>query len=111
ERHRLYIVFGGLMLAMARGALDQAIVTTALPTIVEDIGGLEHLSWVVTSYLIAATASTPLWGRFGDLYGRKRIFLLTIAVFLAGSALCGASQTMLQLVCARAVQGIGGGGL
>ncbi|HEY8551581.1 MAG TPA: MDR family MFS transporter, partial [Vicinamibacterales bacterium] len=111
ERHRLYIVFGGLMLAMALGALDQAIVTTALPTIVEDIGGLEHLSWVVTSYLIAATASTPLWGRFGDLYGRKRIFLLTIAVFLAGSALCGASQTMLQLVCARAVQGIGGGGL
>lgn len=111
ERHRLHVVFGGLMLAMALGALDQAIVATALPVIVADIGGLEHLSWVVTSYLIAATAATPLWGKFGDLYGRKRIFLLTIVTFLAGSALCGASQTMLQLIGARAVQGVGGGGL
>src|SRR5690606_22709453 len=99
------------MLAMALGALDQAIVATALPVIVADIGGLEHLSWVVTAYLIAATAATPLWGRFGDLYGRKRIFLLTILTFLAGSALCGASRTMLQLIGARAVQGVGGGGL
>ena len=99
------------MLAMALGALDQAIVATALPVIVSDIGGLEHLSWVVTAYLIAATAATPLWGKFGDLYGRKRIFVLTIVTFLAGSALCGASRTMLQLIGARAVQGVGGGGL
>lgn len=111
ERRRLFIVFGGMMLAMALGALDQAIVATALPTIVADLGGLEQLPWVVTSYLIAATAATPLWGKLGDLYGRKRTFLATIVIFLVGSALCGASQTMLQLVAARAVQGIGGGGL
>jgi EmrB/QacA subfamily drug resistance transporter len=111
DRRRLYVVFSGLMLAMSLGALDQAIVATALPTIVSDLGGLEHLSWIITAYLLTATASTPLWGKLGDLYGRKHVFVATIAIFLAGSALCGLSRTMGQLIASRALQGIGGGGL
>ena len=111
DRRRLYVVFGGLMLAMSLGALDQAIVATALPTIVADLGGLEHLSWIVTAYLLSATASTPLWGKLGDLYGRKRVFIATITTFLVGSALCGLSHTMGQLIAARFLQGLGGGGL
>ena len=111
DRRRLYIVFSGLMLAMSLGALDQAIVATALPSMVSDLGGLEHLSWIVTAYLLAATASTPLWGKLGDLYGRKRIFIATISIFLVGSALCGLSRTMGQLIAARTLQGLGGGGL
>jgi EmrB/QacA subfamily drug resistance transporter len=111
DRRRLWVVFGGLMLATALGALDQAIVATALPVIVTDLGGIEHLSWVVTSYLLASTASTPLWGKIGDLVGRKSTFLVAIAIFVVGSVLCAVSQTMLQLIAARAVQGVGGGGL
>ena len=105
------IIFSGLMLAMLLAALDQTIVATALPTIVGDLGGLEHLSWVVTSYLLAQTAVTPLYGKLGDLYGRKNIFLSAIVIFLIGSALCGLSQDMLQLIVFRFIQGIGGGGL
>src|SRR5690606_9630032 len=93
------------------GALDQAIVATALPVIVRDLGGIEHLSWIVTSYLLASTATTPLWGKIGDLVGRKRTFLAAIAIFVVGSILCAVSQTMLQLIVTRAVQGMGGGGL
>lgn len=111
DRRRLFVVFGGLMLATALGALDQAIVATALPVIVTDLGGIEHLSWIVTSYLLASTASTPLWGKIGDLVGRKGTFLTAIAIFVIGSLLCAVSQTMVQLILARAVQGAGGGGL
>jgi EmrB/QacA subfamily drug resistance transporter len=111
DRRRLYVVFAGLMLAMSLGALDQAIVTTAQPTIVADLGGLEHLAWVVTAYLLASTAVTPLWGKLGDLHGRKTIFIATIGIFLAGSALCGLSRSMTALIGARALQGAGGGGL
>jgi EmrB/QacA subfamily drug resistance transporter len=111
EPRRLRLIFSGLMLAMALGALDQAIVATALPTIVKDLGGLEHLSWVVTAYLLAATATTPVWGKLGDLYGRKKVFVGITIIFLIGSALCALSRTMLQLILYRAVQGIGGGGL
>jgi EmrB/QacA subfamily drug resistance transporter len=99
------------MLGMFLGALDQTIVATALPTIADDLGGLAHLSWVVTSYLLASTACTPLWGKLGDLYGRRRIFQASILAFLVGSVLCGLSQSMWQLIAARGVQGIGGGGL
>jgi len=99
------------MLGMLLAALDQTIVATALPTIVGELGGLDHLSWVVTAYLLASTASTPLWGKLGDLYGRKTIFQVAIVVFLVGSALCGLSQTMWQLILFRALQGLGGGGL
>jgi EmrB/QacA subfamily drug resistance transporter len=110
--HRqILLIFSGLMLGMLLAALDQTIVATALPTIVGELGGLEHLSWVVTGYLLASTASSPLWGKLGDLYGRKRIFTATILLFLAGSVLCGQSQNMAELIIFRAIQGLGGGGL
>ncbi|RFS84484.1 MFS transporter [Actinomadura spongiicola] len=107
----LYVVLGALMLAMLLAALDQTIVSTALPTIVSDLGGLNHLSWVVTAYLLAATASTPLWGKLGDQYGRKRLFQASIVIFLVGSALCGLARDMTELIVFRALQGLGGGGL
>lgn len=108
---RVRAVFAGLMLAMLLASLDQTIVATALPTIVGDLGGLEHISWVTTAYLLASTASTPLYGKLGDLYGRKRVFQVAIVIFLVGSALCGLSSSMLELILFRALQGLGGGGL
>ncbi|MEU3728422.1 MDR family MFS transporter [Streptomyces sp. NPDC033538] len=96
---------------MLLAALDQTIVSTALPTIVSDLGGLEHLSWVVTAYMLAATAATPLWGKLGDQYGRKKLFQTAIGIFLVGSVLCGVAQSMFQLIAFRALQGLGGGGL
>jgi EmrB/QacA subfamily drug resistance transporter len=104
-------VFGALMLGMFLAALDQTIVSTALPTIVGDLGGLDHLSWVVTSYLLASTTSTPLYGKLGDMYGRKPLFLAAILIFLAGSMLSGLSRSMGELIAFRALQGIGAGGL
>jgi EmrB/QacA subfamily drug resistance transporter len=99
------------MLALLIASLDQTIVSTALPTIVSDLGGLSQLSWVITGYLLASTVSTPLWGKLGDLYGRKPLFQASIVLFLAGSALCGLSQNMAELILFRAVQGLGAGGL
>ena len=99
------------MLGMLLAALDQTIVSTALPTIVGELGGLEHLSWVATAYLLTSTAVTPLYGKISDLYGRKPVFQFAIVVFLVGSALSGAAQSMGQLIAFRAVQGIGAGGL
>src|SRR5690349_16609383 len=107
----LYTVFGALALGMFLAALDQTIVSTALPTIVGDLGGLEHLSWVVTAYLVASTASTPLYGKLGDTVGRKPMFQAAIVIFLAGSLLSGAAQTLDELILFRAVQGAGAGGL
>jgi EmrB/QacA subfamily drug resistance transporter len=104
-------VFAGLVLVLLLAALDSTIVATALPTIVGELGGLTHLSWVVTAYLLAQTVATPLHGKLGDLYGRKRMLQVAIVVFLIGSALCGVSQTLTQLIVFRALQGIGGGGL
>ncbi|MFF9129904.1 DHA2 family efflux MFS transporter permease subunit [Streptomyces sp. NPDC014806] len=105
------VSIGALLLGMLLAALDQTIVSTALPTIVSDLGGLEHLSWVVTAYLLASTAATPLWGKLGDQYGRKKLFQTAIVIFLVGSALCGMAQNMPELIVFRAVQGLGGGGL
>ncbi len=105
------MTFSGLMLVMLLAALDQTIVSTALPTIVGDLGGLAHLSWVVSAYLLAQTAVTPVYGKLGDLYGRKRVLQVAVVIFLAGSALCGAAQSMSELIAFRAVQGLGGGGL
>ncbi|GGW30559.1 MFS transporter [Streptomyces caelestis] len=105
------VSIGALLLGMLLAALDQTIVSTALPTIVSELGGMDHLSWVVTAYLLAATAATPLWGKLGDQYGRKRLFQTAIVIFLVGSALCGTAQDMTQLIAFRAVQGLGGGGL
>lgn len=107
----LWTVFGALMLGMFLAALDQTIVSTALPTIVGDLGGLAHLSWVVTAYLLASTVSTPLYGKLGDMIGRKPVFLAAIVIFLAGSMLAGLSQSMGELIGFRALQGIGAGGL
>src|SRR5258708_255774 len=98
------------MLAILLAALDQTIVATALPTILGDLGGLSHLSWVITAYLLATTASTPLWGRLGDQFGRKTLFQASIVIFLAGSALCGQAHSITELIAFRALQGLGGGG-
>ncbi|MFB8024795.1 DHA2 family efflux MFS transporter permease subunit [Streptomyces sp. NPDC056465] len=111
SRRNVLVSIGALLLGMLLAALDQTIVSTALPTIVSELGGLDHLSWVVTAYLLAATAATPLWGKLGDQYGRKRLFQTAIVIFLIGSALCGMAQNMPQLIGFRALQGLGGGGL
>jgi EmrB/QacA subfamily drug resistance transporter len=108
---KVLVIFGGLLLVMLLAALDSTIVATALPTIVNELGGLAHLSWVVTAYLLAQTIVTPIYGKLGDLYGRKRVLQFAIVIFLIGSALCGLSQTMTHLILFRAIQGFGGGGL
>ncbi|HET6812288.1 MAG TPA: MDR family MFS transporter [Acidimicrobiales bacterium] len=111
SHRRIMIIYSGLMLGMLLAALDQTIISTALPTIVGDLGGLNHLSWVVTSYLVTSTCSTLLWGKLGDLYGRKIVFQSAIVIFLVGSALSGLSHTMIELIIFRGVQGLGAGGL
>jgi EmrB/QacA subfamily drug resistance transporter len=107
----IYTVMSGLMIAMLLAMLDNLIVGTALPTIVGELGGLGHLSWVVTAYALATAVSTPVWAKLGDLFGRKGVFMASIVVFLVGSALSGLSQDMGQLIAFRGVQGIGAGGL
>lgn len=104
-------IVGALVLVMLLAAMDQTIVSTALPTIVGDLGGLDHLSWVVTGYMLATTAVTPIFGKLGDLFGRKVLLQSAIVIFLVGSVLSSLAQTMLQLIVFRAIQGIGGGGL
>jgi EmrB/QacA subfamily drug resistance transporter len=111
EHRRILVILGALMLGMLLAALDQTIVATALPTIAGDLHGLSHLSWVVTAYILSSTISTPLWGKLGDLYGRKRLFQAAIVIFLIGSALSGLSQNLSELIGFRAIQGIGAGGL
>ena len=111
RRQSVWVVFVGLMLVLLMAALDSTIVATALPTIVGDLGGLDHISWVVTAYLLAQTAVTPLYGKLGDLYGRKIVLQVGLVVFLIGSALCGAAQSLTELIVFRALQGLGGGGL
>ena len=111
SKRELYTVFAGLMLALTLASLDQNIVSTALPRIVSDLGGLAHLSWVVTAFMVTSTTTTPLYGKLSDMYGRKRLFFVAIAIFLFGSMLCGLAQSMMQLILFRAVQGLGAGGL
>jgi len=108
---QILVVMIGVMSGMLLAALDQSIVGTALPRITSELGGLDKLSWVVTAYLLTATAMTPLWGKISDLYGRRLIFQVAISIFLLGSALCGFSQNITELIGFRALQGIGGGGL
>lgn len=108
---RLWLVLGALMLTMLLAALDQTIVSTALPRITSDLNGLGQLSWVVTAYLLTSTASTPIWGKISDLYGRKIMLQSAIVIFLIGSALAGAAQSMSWLIVTRGIQGLGGGGL
>src|ERR1700742_1642226 len=99
------------MLVMLIAALDATIVATALPTIAGDLGGLNHIAWVTTAYLLAETVVTPLYGKLGDLYGRRLVLQTALVVFLIGSALCGLSNSFTMLIAFRAVQGLGGGGL
>jgi EmrB/QacA subfamily drug resistance transporter len=111
QQQRVRVIFGALLLVLLLASLDQTIVATALPTIVGDLGGIQHLSWVVTAYLLASTVVGPLYGKLGDQYGRKTLLQVAIVIFLIGSALCGLAQSMAQLIAFRALQGLGGGGL
>src|SRR3954463_3958684 len=105
------MVIAALLVVMLLASLDQTIVSTALPTIVGELGGLEHISWVVTAYLLAVTVGTPLYGKLGDLYGRKLVLQSALVIFLIGSVLCGLAQGMTELIVFRAIQGLGGGGV
>src|ERR1700722_7748017 len=111
RRRDVMIVLPGLMLALILAMLVQLVVSTALPRIVGDLGGLNHLSWVVPAYVLASTITTPLYGKLGDLYGRKRLLISAIVIFLIGSALSGLSESMDQLIAFRAVPGLGAGGV
>jgi EmrB/QacA subfamily drug resistance transporter len=111
SHRRILLIIGALMIGMLLAALDQTIVSTALPTIVGDLQGGSHIAWVITAYLLATTVSTPLWGKLGDQYGRKFFFQAAIVIFLVGSVLSGLSQSMFELIAFRAVQGLGAGGL
>jgi EmrB/QacA subfamily drug resistance transporter len=111
SQRRIFLIIGALMLGMLLAALDQTIVSTALPTIVGDLQGGSHIAWVITAYLLATTVSTPLWGKLGDQYGRKIFFQAAIVIFLIGSILSGLSHSMIELIAFRAVQGLGSGGL
>lgn len=111
SHRQILVVMSGVMSGMFLAALDQSIVSTALPTITSELGGLDQLAWVVTAYLVTATAAAPLWGKISDLYGRRLIFQVAISIFLIGSIACGLAQDISQLIGFRALQGIGGGGL
>src|SRR3954471_15109898 len=111
SQRQVLIAFSAIMLATLLAALDQTIVATALPKIVADLHGFQDLSWVVTAYLLATTVTVPLYGKLSVLYGRRRLFVVSISIFLVGSALCGTAQTMGELIAFRALQGIGAGGL
>ncbi len=111
SKREVYVAMSGLMIAMLLAMLDNTIVGTAMPTIVGELGGLSHLSWVVTAYALATAVTTPVWAKIGDLYGRKGVFMVAIAIFLVGSALTGLSADMGQLIAFRAIQGVGAGGL
>ena len=108
---RFWAVYASLLVVMFLSAMDQTIVGTALPTIVGDLGGAAHMAWILTAYTLAITVAMPVYGKLGDLVGRKNLFLVAIALFLAGSALCGTANTMTQLIIYRFIQGLGGGGL
>ena len=119
-RPNVRVVLFGLMIAMMLAMLDNMIVSTALPRIVGEFGGVDHFTWVVTAYVLGTTVSTPIWGKLGDLYGRKAVFLTSVVIFLIGSALCGMAGSdmfggsgdgMVELIAFRAVQGLGAGGL
>lgn len=108
---QIITAMSGLIIAMLLAQLDNMIVAPALPTIVGELGGMDHLAWVTTGYVLASTVATPIWGKLGDIFGHRRTFMISIALFLAGSALCGMSQDMAELIGFRAFQGLGAGGL
>ncbi len=108
---RILAIYAGLMVTLMLATLDQTIIATALPTIVSDLGGLTSYTWVITAYLLTTTVTVPLYGKLGDIYGRRRLFIASIAIFLVGSVLCGVAQNMIQLVVFRGIQGLGAGGI
>src|SRR5689334_18534742 len=110
QRNKLAIL-SGVILAMLLSSLDQTIVSTAMPTIVQELQGLEHISWVFTAYMLGSTVTVPIYGKLSDLFGRRKLYIIGILVFLGGSALCGLSQNMEQLIFFRGLQGIGGGAM
>ncbi len=111
SRREIVSILLGLILAMFLASLDQTIVATSLSTMARDLNGWALMSWVVSAYLVASTVTTPIYGRLSDIYGRRRVLLTSIALFVGASVLCALSQTMLQLIAARVLQGVGGGGL
>src|ERR1700759_5461913 len=111
SRRQVLVAFAAIMLATLLAAMDQTIVDTALPEIARDLHGFNDLSWVVAAYLLSSTVTVPLYGKLSDLYGRRRLFVISISIFLSGSALCGAAHSMGELIAFRALQGIGAGGL
>ena len=111
SKRRVAEVLIAVMLGMLLAALDQTVVGTAMPRIIADLNGLSHYAWVATAYLLASTVTMPIWGKLSDAYGRKRFFILGMVVFVVGSALCGQSQTMTELILFRALQGIGAGAM
>jgi EmrB/QacA subfamily drug resistance transporter len=111
RREGLWLVLWALLISLFLSALDSTIIATALPTIVGDLGGLDHIAWVFTAYLLSSTVSVPLFGKVSDIYGRRPVFQVTIVIFLAGSMLAGLAQTMNQLIVFRGIQGVGGGGI
>src|SRR5512133_2444256 len=108
---RILAIYSGLMVALLLAAIDQTIVATALPKVVSDLGGITQYTWVFTAYMLGSTVTVPLYGKLGDVHGRKPLFIVAIVIFLVGSALCGAAQNMWELVIFRAVQGVGAGGI
>jgi EmrB/QacA subfamily drug resistance transporter len=111
SRRRIIAVMAAVMMAMLLSAVDQTVVGTAMPKIVADLNGLQHYAWVATAYLLASTASMPIWGKLSDAFGRKRFFIIGMVLFVVGSALCGQSQSMIELVLFRAFQGLGAGAM
>src|SRR5678816_761431 len=111
SRPRRRAITAGLLLGMSLGALEATVVSTAMPTVIAQLGGLAHYSWVFAAYLLTSTASVPIWGRLSDLYGRRGMYLLGVAVFLIGSVMSGAATSMFQLIAARAIQGLGAGAI
>src|SRR5919106_3089842 len=104
-------ITAGLLLGMSLGALEATVVSTAMPTVISTLGGLAHYSWVFSAYLLTSTASVPIWGRLSDLYGRRRLYLIGVVVFLVGSALSGAAGSMTQWIVFRTLQGLGAGAI
>ena len=111
SRKRILVVTAGIMLSLFLASMESTVVATAMPTIVGQLGGLEHYAWVFAAYMVATTSTVPLYGKLSDLYGRRRLYVVAMALFLAGSVLCGMARSMLQLILARAVQGAGAGGI
>src|SRR5512133_1261808 len=110
SRNRIVLVTAGIMLSLFLASMESTVVATAMPTIVGQLGGLEHYSWVFSAYMLASTTTVPLYGKISDIYGRRKLYVVAMALFLAGSVLSGLAQNMTQLIAARSLQGLRAGG-